>query len=108
MAIEQLLVRLIGDGSSYRNMLKVANTQTAKFGKAVSGANAKVAAMGKSATSMGRKLSLGITAPLVGMGAAAVNEFAKFDQAMTESTSIMDVTGKETKKMRDLALSLSG
>lgn len=106
--IEKLLVRLIGDGSSYRAMMKSAVLQTDRFERTIKNANARINAMGKSITRIGRKLSLGITAPLLGMGGVAVNEFAKFDQAMTESTSIMNVTAKQTKQMRDLALSLSG
>lgn len=108
MAVDQLLVRLIGEGSSYRKMMDAANAQTKKFEKSINDTSKRIGAVGKKATSMGKRLSVGVTLPLVGIGAAAVNEFAKFDQAMTKSTSIMGDLGKEADNMRQVALSLSG
>lgn len=50
---------------------------------------------------------LKITAPLGIIGFLSVRAFAKFDQAMVESTSIMDVTIGQTERMRNVALDLS-
>ncbi len=105
--IERLLVRLIGDGSSYTSMVAQATTQTNKFESSVSNASKTVNKIGAGTTKLGKKLTVGVTAPLVGFGALATKEFAKFDQAMTESTSIMDVTDKQIAKMRQTALDLS-
>lgn len=53
-------------------------------------------------------LALTATAVLAGVAAGAVNEFAKFDKAMTSSTAIMgDLTEEMKKKMADLARELS-
>lgn len=106
--IEQLMVRLIGDGSSYQAMMKGAEKQLTSFQGSVEGVNRKIGQMGQNMTAMGTKLSMAVTAPIVGMGAAAVNEFAKFDKAMTESTSIMGNLSDNTKtQMRELATTLS-
>lgn len=44
---------------------------------------------------IGRGLTLGVTAPIVGLGAVAVKSFADFDSAMTKSVAIMgDVTDR--------------
>ena len=39
--------------------------------------------------STGRKMSMSLTAPLMGVGYWAVKNFASFDDAMTQSTAIM-------------------
>lgn len=54
-------------------------------------------------------LAAGMTGAFTVIGAAAVNEFAKFNKAMTESTAIMgNLSDRTKKKMEELALSLSG
>jgi len=106
--IEKLLVRLIGDGSSYRAMMDAASRQTDKFQKTIKSVNSRVRAAGQTATRFGRLLTIGLTLPLLAIGALSVREFARFDQAMTQSTSIMKVTAQETENMRQVALSLSG
>ena len=84
-AVGNLVVRLMGDASSFNRMLVAASAK---------------------ARAMGRKMTTMLTAPLAIIGALAVREFARFDQAMTQSTAIMKVTGKQTARMRDLALEL--
>ena len=105
--IERLLVRLIGDGSSYQAMITGAVAQTNAFQKSINRVGANISRMGRNITRMGRNLTFAVTLPLVGMGAAAVNEFAKFDSAMTQSTAIMSVTADQTERMKELALGLS-
>tara|TARA_R110000824_G_scaffold172434_1_gene350263 strand:+ start:2087 stop:4531 length:2445 start_codon:yes stop_codon:yes gene_type:complete len=93
--VERLVVRLLGDGSGYARMLK----------GAVAGTKAAAAKM----KSAGLRMSTALTLPLAIMGGLAVKSFADFDQAMTESTSIMgNLSDTTTKSMRNLALELSG
>jgi len=47
------------------------------------------ARMGQAALGVGTQLSFGVTLPLTVMGATAVNEFAKFDNAMTQAVAKM-------------------
>lgn len=64
--------------------------------------------LGQGMSSLGRTLFLRLTIPLTLFGGFAARAFAKFDQAMIESTSIMKVTTEQTERMRQTAISLSG
>src|SRR5690606_31538789 len=90
---ERLVVRLLGDGTSYINTIKTAQSLTKKFSDWL--------------TRLGRTLTKAITAPLTIAGGTAIKTFADFDKAMTESTSIMKVTAEQTDRMRKQALKLS-
>lgn len=109
--IEQLVVKLIGDGTSYQRMMANAQKSLLKmevqYRRSFKNAGKWVQENNQHIGAMGRTLTAGVTAPLAGMGAAAVNEFAKFDKAMTESTSIMKTTEEQVARMRDTALTLS-
>ena len=98
--IENLLVRIMGDSASFTGAAQKAKSELDAF-------SAKTAQIGKAMSSLGTKMAIGVTLPLAAMGKKAVGSFASFDQAMTESTSIMQVNNKQIKEMRDLALSLS-
>lgn len=94
--IERLVVRLLGDARPYMDTLRRVEQQT-------SGALRNV---GRMAGQLGRSLSLRITAPIAGIGFFATRAFSQFDNAMTESTSIMKVTEEQTARMRQQALEL--
>lgn len=108
---EPIVVRLMGDGSSYFAMLTRAATEAQRATQKISGHLNRLGAtmdrVGAKFRQAGRYLSLRVTAPLLGISAASVRAFASFDQAMTESTSIMSTTGDQVRQMRDLALELS-
>ena len=67
----------------------------------------KFAAFGTSMATMGKKLSLGLTLPIVGAGIAAVKLASDFDSAMTKITSLVGISADEVKSMRDGVLGLS-
>ena len=92
--LQRLVVRLLGDMSSYERMLKNAASITQKGFKQI----------GDSAVRVGKDLTTKVTLPLVGLGAASVKAFADFDKAMVESTAIMDVTKKQIADMRKVAI----
>lgn len=62
--------------------------------------------MGDSLTSIGKKMTVGITAPLVAMGAGMMKAFSDFETVMTEISARTGATGEELKKMSDLALKM--
>lgn len=67
-----------------------------------------MANIGSQMKSLGRTMSLYLTTAIVAMGAASVNEFAKFDKALTETRAIMGpVTAEFRKEMRDTVLSMT-
>ena len=60
--------------------------------------------LGKQLTSVGKKLTLGLTAPITAFAALTIKTFGDFDQAMTESTAIMGKLSDEMKnRMTDAA-----
>lgn len=91
--IDRMLVRLMGDGSSYFAMLNKAQAVTARA----------AATMQR----VGRSMTMYVTAPLVAIGALGAKSFASFDQAMVESTSIMKVTEAQINSMREAAVDLT-
>lgn len=101
MELETLIVRLTGDGKAYFDMIKQAESATGKFGNFVTG---KIADIGKAFQALGKYIAL----PIAALEGAAVNEFAKFNQAMTHSTAIIvNLTDVQKKSMADLAKELS-
>lgn len=92
--IDRMLVRLIGDGSSYKMMMQEASMMTKQLGAQV--------------TQLGTTLTKKLTVPLGIAAGVAVKSFASFDQAMTESTSIMKATTEQVERMKKTALELSG
>lgn len=103
--VERLVVRLVGDVDQYKRSLQQATKETENAERNI---GRSLQSIGGSLKSIGTSLSLKLTAPIVAMGAASVRAFAGFDQAMTESTSIMSVTESQIESMRKQALSLSG
>lgn len=69
-------------------------------------ASSLMSTAGNSMQSMGRNMSLYVTAPIVAFGGLSVKAFSDFDSAMTESQSIMNVNADQTQRMRDLAVEL--
>ncbi len=110
--LERMVVRLTGDTAQYNRVIKGSGRVTQRFASEVTRQLAMVGtkfkALGSNMRRMGRTLSMRLTLPLTIFGGFAVRAFAKFDQAMIESTSIMKVTTEQTKRMREVAISLSG
>jgi len=62
--------------------------------------------LGMNMRQAGRFMITYISAPLAALGGFAVKSFADFDNAMTQSTAIMDVTESQIQRMTDRALQL--
>lgn len=91
--LERLIIRLVGDSSNYERMLEQAKVKTQSAAQKI--------------TQIGNRLTTAITGPLALVGGLSVRAFSQFDQAMTESTSIMSVTEEQVQRMRETALTLS-
>ncbi|MCW2922267.1 MAG: phage related protein [Thermoleophilia bacterium] len=61
---------------------------------------------GTSMKSMGRTLSVGVTAPLVGLAAISFSKFAEFDQTIRQVGSVADISGRKLETMRETAMKL--
>ena len=90
-----------------RTKLKAAERETARANSSMLKFSKGARTAGRQMASAGRALSLGLTLPIVGIGAVATREFAQFDQAMTKSTSIMEVTEAQIEALRKKALDVS-
>jgi TP901 family phage tail tape measure protein len=61
---------------------------------------------GRKMTSIGKKMTLGVTVPVIAAGAASFKAFANFDQTMRQVGAVADVSGKQLDDMRSTALKL--
>ena len=101
--VDRIVVQLVGNASRYLQMLQQVRQATQQTMKEVDKVGVKLEMVNQGlkgvATQMhhtskqmvaaGRSMSLAITAPLAGIGALGVREFAKFDHAMAKSIAIM-------------------
>ena len=83
-------VYIVGDTRGFHTAMRRATWSAMTFG-------AKMRAIGGTMQSVGKRMTMGLTLPIVAMGVAAVKVAADFDKAMTNSTAIM---GKMSDKMR--------
>ncbi len=91
--IDKLLIEILGDSTDYLKALQQAVGHTNSFVKQIE--------------SMSKLINQAIVEPLRDLGRSAVSTFANFDQEMTKSTSIMEVTTDEIKAMGDAAIEMS-
>lgn len=66
----------------------------------------KLMAFSSAATSTGRSLTKGLTAPLAGIGVASVAVAAGFDKGMSQVKAISGATGKEFGQLREKAIEM--
>lgn len=59
--------------------------------------------IGSRFTDVGKSLTLGVTTPIVGLGAAIVKTTSDFDTAMSNVKAVSGATGEEFTKLRDKA-----
>lgn len=101
--LERMVIRLIGDSKAYERTIANAEKRTKEFDRQLSGALTRVGGRMKM---VGRKMTAFITLPAIAAAGASVAAFAQFNQAMTKSLAIMDMTGATTDQLRDKALEL--
>lgn len=84
-----------------------------RIGANTKGFNAKLGALKsqirkdtKNIAAMGRNMSMGITAPLVAIGATSFKVAADFEQSMAKVKAVSGATGDEFKKLQDNAKEL--
>lgn len=95
--IERLVVKILLENKKYiADLRKVEQTTERSLNKIAS-----------RATRIGATLTKSLTVPLTIIGGTAIKTFADFDSAMTNSTSIMQVTERQIDQMRKTALNLS-
>lgn len=62
---------------------------------------AKIEKTGDKMKSVGKKMSIGLTAPIVGIGTASIKAFSEVDEGMDTVTAKTGATGKELEKLQE-------
>jgi TP901 family phage tail tape measure protein len=86
--------------SKYQNALKQVYGETNKL-KGLTVSNSQM--MGESLQGIGKALTLGVTAPLVGVGIKSVKTASEFEAAMSQVKAISGATGGDFKRLEDIA-----
>lgn len=105
--IGRMIMRLMLDNKQMIRELKNSVNEIKKTNKEFTTTGKQIESIGKKMDKVGRTMAMRITAPLATIGTLAIREFGKFDQAMTESTSIMSATVEQMDRMRSIALNLA-
>ena len=90
------------DISHFSKQLDLAQSQAQKL--AVN--NSKLFDIGDSMTKMGKSLTVGLTLPLLGIGAASIKVGNEFQAQMSRVQAIAGATGAELDKMKNQAIQL--
>lgn len=80
--------------------------KTEGLNKGIGEIEGKLGSLGSKLTSTGKNLTLGLTAPLVGLGAASLNTFATFEQQMNRVKAISGATATEFRNLEKQAIDL--
>lgn len=97
---------LLLDTSQWESGFRMAQTGLRTFTDETSSATDKWAAAGKLMGSTGKALTLGVTAPLLGLGAAALKTGNEFEAQMSRVKSISGATEEDFASLTDTALEL--
>ena len=96
MELFKLFGSVFVDTAAAEKSMQKLETAAEKVGKGIS-------AFGDTMSSAGNKLTLGITAPVSALGAAAVRATADFESAMSEVSAISGATGEDLKRLEEHA-----
>ena len=91
------------DTSKFKAGLKSALDDLKTFQSEGATTKDKISAFGSAATSAGKSLTKGLTAPIVGLGAASVKVTARFEKSLSEVEAISGQTGKATQELVSIA-----
>lgn len=104
MADRDVRVRLWASVDQYTRAMDQAKASTKKL-EQESGANMRK--LGNTMHDVGKRATVGITLPLVGVGAAAVKAAAGFDSSMAKIQALVGLSADEVDGMRDSVLGLA-
>ncbi|MEJ8546632.1 phage tail tape measure protein [Brevibacillus borstelensis] len=86
--------------------IKLQSSAWTKLSETLNAAGQKLKDVGSKLTSIGKDLSAKVTAPIVGLGTAAVATVSKFDDGMSKVQAITGATAAEMEKLRQQAKDL--
>lgn len=106
--IERMVVRLMGDATSYMKMMKDSQSETKKAQTEIMNMGRSIEQVGSKIRNVGLGLTLAITTPLVGLGYLAQSEFTEFEAALSRMEGLVGIAGEEVARFRVEILNLAG
>lgn len=94
------------DTSGFGNALQLAQSQATAFARDGGGISDMLNGVGAAATTIGRTLTMGVTAPLVGLGVSAVKTGMDFDAQMSRVQAISGASAEEFATLRAAAIQM--
>jgi TP901 family phage tail tape measure protein len=77
-----------------------------KFSSTIGQSTKKIQKFGKDVSQVGRKMTMGLTIPIIALGAQVVNTTTNFEKSMNKVEALTQATTEDMLKMRDAAKSL--
>lgn len=96
------------DSKGFRNELKKVQSLMQTLQDDSVGLGTKIDAVGQMFVDTGSKLTLGLTAPLAGAGAAAVKYASKFETSMSQVQATMGITKEATTELNGSVVNTMG
>lgn len=94
------------DISGFANGIDSAISDMDKLGNKVKTASDGMTTIGNAFTKTGAALTAGVTAPIVGFGAASVKAGSEFDSSMSRVGAVAKATGEDFQTIRDRAIEM--
>ena len=94
------------DTSQFGNALQLAQSQATAFARDGGGISDMLNGVGAAATTIGQTLTMGVTAPLVGLGVSAVKTGMDFDAQMSRVQAISGASAEEFETLRAAAIQM--
>ena len=96
---KELKVRITADANGLKGALNGISSDISKVGKDFEG----LKKVGEGVSNIGKKLTMGLTLPIVGIGTASAKTAMEFEAGMNEVSAISGATGKDLEKLENLA-----
>ena len=96
---KELKVKISADANGLKGALNGISNDISKVGKDFNG----LKRVGEGLSGLGKKLTMGLTLPIAGIGVASAKTASDFQGAMQEVSAISGATGKDLESLSDLA-----
>ena len=96
---KELKVRITADANGLKGALNGVSNDISKISKDFEG----LKKVGEGVSNIGKKLTMGLTLPIAGIGAASAKTAMEFEAGMNEVSAISGATGKDLEKLKNLA-----